>query len=92
MRALVAALASASVLPAMAQDAARGRVLYETYCLECHYQRIHQRDASRSLVKTYVQLQAEVGRRAELTPRRFEPREIDDVAEYLNRSHYRFPR
>ena len=75
-----------------AQDGERGRVLYETHCGECHYERIHRRDPSRSLVKTYPQLQAEVARRAELTKRRFTMDELDEIAAYLNRSHYRFAR
>lgn len=76
-------------LPAVAQDAAQGRVLYETHCLACHYERIHKRDPSRSLVKTHAGLRVEVARRAALTGRAFSPRELDDIAEYLNRSHYR---
>jgi mono/diheme cytochrome c family protein len=76
-------------LPAAAQDAARGRVLYETHCLACHYERIHKRDPSRSLVKSHAGLRQEVARRAALTGRAFTPRELDDIAEYLDRSHYR---
>lgn len=86
---IVLAIAGAT---ASAQDAGRGQALYETHCLECHYERIHKRDPSRSLVRTYVQLQAEVARRAELTKRRLAVDEVEDVAAYLNRSHYRLPR
>jgi cytochrome c len=75
---------------ALAQDAQRGRQLYETRCLSCHYERIHKRDASRSLVRTLTALRVEVARRAEgLTPR-LSIEDLDDIAEYLNRSHYRF--
>ena len=28
---------------ASAQDAERGRVLYQTYCGGCHYERVHDR-------------------------------------------------
>ena len=86
---IVLALAGAT---AGAQDAGRGQALYETHCLECHYERIHKREPSRSLVRTYVQLQAEVARRAELTKRRLAVDEVEDISAYLNRSHYRFPR
>lgn len=92
MKPVVPVLAALAAWPAAAQDAARGRALYETHCLECHYERVHQRDPSRSLVRSFASLQAEVARRAELVPRRFELRELDDVAEYLNRTHYRLPR
>jgi len=76
-------------LPAAAQDAAQGRELYETHCLACHYERIHKREPARSLVKTHAGLRVEVAKRATLTGRRFTPQELDDIAEYLNRSHYR---
>lgn len=74
---------------AAAQDAAQGRVLYETHCLACHYERIHRREPSRSLIKSHAGLRVEVARRAALTGRAFTARELDDIAEYLDRSHYR---
>lgn len=76
-------------LPAIAQDAAQGRALYETHCLACHYERIHKRDPSRSLVKTHADLRVEVAKRAALTGRAFTARELDDISEYLDRSHYK---
>lgn len=76
-------------LPAAAQDAVRGRELYETHCLACHYERIHKRDPSRSLVKTHAGLRVEVAKRATLTGRAFTARELDDISEYLDRSHYK---
>jgi len=91
-RLLAAVVLAAAACGASAQDADRGRSLYETHCVECHYERIHKRDPARSLVRGFPQLQAEVARRAELTKHRFTLAEIDEIAEYLNRSHYRFPR
>jgi len=76
-------------LPAWAQDARRGQALYELHCLTCHYESIHKRDPSRSPVKSQAQLRAEVEQRAALTGRRFTAEDLDDIAEYLNRSHYR---
>ena len=75
--------------PALAQDAQRGKLLYETHCLACHYERIHKRDPSRSLVKSEAQLRVEVAQRAALTKHRFTPADLDEIAEYLNRTHYR---
>lgn len=72
-----------------AQDAQRGKLLYETNCLACHYERIHKRDASRSLVRTHAQLRVEVANRAAQTRQRFTIEDLDDIAEYLNKSHYR---
>lgn len=88
----VAALGAGSVPAALAQDADRGRLLYETHCLDCHYERIHRRAPERSTVKSLIALRQEVARRAALVPRRFSTDELDDIAEYLNRSHYRFDR
>lgn len=89
---LMAALPLAWPGGVQAQNAERGRQLYENHCLECHYERIHARDPARSLVRSYAGLQAEVARRAELTRQRFSVADVDDVAAYLNRSHYRYPR
>ena len=76
-------------MPAWAQDAQRGRLVYETQCLTCHYERIHKRDPSRSLIRTIAQLRLEVAQRAANTGQRFTIEDLDDIAEYLNRSHYR---
>jgi mono/diheme cytochrome c family protein len=86
--ALGAALAAGLAPGARAQDAARGKELYETHCLACHYERIHKRDPSRSLVRSLPQLRAEVARRMEQTGRRYSVEDGDDIAEYLNQSHY----
>jgi mono/diheme cytochrome c family protein len=83
-------LLAALALPGHAQDAGRGKALYETHCLSCHYERIHKRDAARSLVRSVPQLQVEVARRAAQTKRRFSAEDLEDIAEYLNQSHYRF--
>jgi mono/diheme cytochrome c family protein len=76
-------------LPSRAQDAQRGKDLYDTHCLACHYERIHKRDPSRSLVKSLTQLRLEVAQRAAATGQRFTLEDLEDIAEYLNRSYYR---
>jgi mono/diheme cytochrome c family protein len=83
------ALLALLALPAAAQDAQRGRNLYETHCLSCHYERIHKRDPSRSLVRNLAQLRLEVAQRAAGTGQRFTIEDLEDITEYLNRSHYR---
>lgn len=75
--------------PAAAQDPARGKLLYETHCGECHYERVHERPGSRSLVKNLSDLRDQVARRAPLTRHRFSLDEIEAVVQYLNASHYR---
>jgi mono/diheme cytochrome c family protein len=72
-----------------AQDAQRGKALYDIHCVVCHYERIHDRDASRSLIRSLAQLRVEVMQRAALTKQRFTLEDLDDIAAYLNRSHYR---
>jgi mono/diheme cytochrome c family protein len=86
----VAVLCALIALPAAAQDPRRGQELYELHCLTCHYERIHNRDPSRSLVRSFTQLRVEVANRAALTEQRFTVEDLDDLAEYLNRTHYRF--
>jgi mono/diheme cytochrome c family protein len=75
--------------PAWPQDAQRGKALYDTHCIACHYERIHKRDPSRSLIRSRAQLDLEVAQRAANTGRRFTLEDLDDIAAYLNRSHYR---
>jgi hypothetical protein len=89
MRILALALACAC-LPAAAQDAGRGKLLYETQCGGCHYERVHQRAPGRSSVQTLADLRDEVARRAAQTGRPFTLDDLSDLAEYLNQSHYRF--
>jgi cytochrome c len=90
MRTVAAAAIGLLALSAFAQDAERGRLLYQTHCLSCHYERIHQRAPSRSLLRSLPALRVEVARRAEQVTPRLSIEDLDDIAEYLNRSHYRF--
>ena len=78
--------------PALAQDAARGKLLYENHCGACHYERVHQRDRGHSVVVTLADLRDEVARRAGQTGRPFTLEDLEDVAEYLNRTHYKLAR
>lgn len=90
-RAGVALFAAALALApgAAAQDLARGKLLYETHCYECHYERIHQR--IRSDVKDLDDLRDIVWQRSRETKKRsFTADELNDIVEYLNASHYRF--
>jgi mono/diheme cytochrome c family protein len=88
-RAFAVVALAAIALPSQAQDADRGKLLYETHCVSCHYERIHKRDPARSVVRSIASLKLEVGRRADQTGRRFTIQDLDDIAEYLARSHYK---
>jgi hypothetical protein len=73
---------------AHAQNVDRGRLLYETHCASCHTERLHDRE--KSLIRSYADLRREVGQRIELVPnRRFAPDEVEDIIEFLDRTHYR---
>jgi len=89
LRRFLLGLGAALCASAQAQNAEQGRVLYETYCNECHYERVH--DRLRSDVKDLADLRDVVWRRAREVKRRgFSLGELDDITEYLNTSHYRF--
>ena len=86
--ALLALLALA--LPAQAQDARRGRQIYETLCLTCHYEHVHERAPERSKIHSLRELQKETALRAGLTGVRFTREDLADVVAYLDESHYHF--
>ena len=88
MKRLCLALAFTS-LPAAAQDPNRGKLVYETQCGGCHYERVHERERSKSRVRSLADLRDQVVLRAGQTGRPFTLEDLEDVAEYLNRSYYR---
>ena len=73
---------------AWAQDPAPGRLLYETHCGSCHYERVHER--TKSDVKGLADLRDTVARWSAQTKHSFTLDEIESVVQYLNESHYRF--
>ena len=75
---------------ALAQDPPDGRLLYETYCGGCHYERVHQR--TRSDLRELGDLRDAVTRWAKQTKRTYTLDELDSIVQYLNESHYRFGR
>jgi hypothetical protein len=75
-------------LLAWGQDSGRGKLLYETHCGTCHYERVHQR--LRSEVKDLGDLRDMVARWAAQTKHPFTLEEMEEVVQYLNDSHYRF--
>ena len=89
MRAASVLLLSFCSLAAHAQDPERGRLLYETYCGECHYERVHQRAPEISKVKSLSDLRDIVANRARMTKFSFSMDDQEAVVQYLNRSHYK---
>jgi mono/diheme cytochrome c family protein len=83
---LVTALAL--IAPAAgAQDLAHGRALYETHCVQCHAERLHERGASK--VRTLDDLREFVVRWSQGTRSNFTAQDIEDVVQHLNATHYR---
>ena len=78
------------LLPAAAwsQEAEQGRLLYETHCGGCHYERVHQR--TRTDLRGLGDLRDAVARWARQTKRTYTLDELDNIVQYLNESHYRF--
>jgi mono/diheme cytochrome c family protein len=85
---LASLLVALAPLAAAAQEPAPGRVLYETHCGGCHYERVHQR--LRISVKDLSDLRDMVARWAPQTKRRFTLDEQESIVQYLNETHYRF--
>jgi mono/diheme cytochrome c family protein len=84
-----ALLVAALPLPAAAQDAERGRLLYQTHCGGCHYERTH-RERLRPAVRDISDLRDMVAQWAPQTSRTYSPDELESIVEYLNETHYRF--
>jgi len=79
-------------LPLRAEEAGRGQRLYENHCGGCHYEKLHDRPRERSRVKSFTQLRIEVAQRAKAVKTRLRLEDLDDIAAYLNQTHYRFER
>ena len=75
---------------ALAADPQQGKLLYETYCGTCHYEKLHERKTTD--IKTMAALEIAIAKWARQVNRSFTPAELDDVAEYLNQSHYHVAR
>ena len=66
----------------------RGRALYENHCVVCHTSKVHRRnppsaidrEALRFIVRVWVEEQK----------LRWSAEDIEDVVQYLDRTHYRF--
>jgi mono/diheme cytochrome c family protein len=69
--------------------AARGELLYTTYCIGCHTTQIHWRD--RKLATSWQGLKAEVGRWQKTAGLSLDDDDIGAVAAYLNGLYYHFP-
>ena len=83
---LAAALAAGAAPKA---GAARGELLYTTYCVGCHTTQVHWRD--RKLATSWQSLKAEVARWQKTAGLSLDDDDIGAVAAYLNALYYHFP-
>jgi mono/diheme cytochrome c family protein len=73
----------------LSADAARGRMLYENACQDCHTTQAHWRD--QRLVRDWPGLHHQVTRWAAIAGQKWRPEDVNDVAAYLNERFYRLP-
>ena len=66
----------------------RGELLYSTYCVGCHTERVHWRD--RKIATNWAGLVAEVHRWQANARLEWSRDDIEAVARYLNTLHYRY--
>jgi mono/diheme cytochrome c family protein len=67
----------------------RGELLYSTYCIACHTEKIHWRD--KKLAKDWVSLKAEVRRWQGIEGLKWSDGDIVEVTRHLNALYYRYP-
>lgn len=80
---------SAAVPEQSMADVSRGRLLYRNTCAACHSEQAHWRE--KSVVHTWSDLLFEVTRWQNIAGQQWRPRDIEDVAAYLNRRFYQLP-
>ena len=84
------AVLAATAGAAGAQPVDRGRLLYETHCIECHTTQMHWR--AQRAASDWTALRAQVTRWQASLQLQWTASEIDAVAGYLNDTIYRHPR
>lgn len=90
----LAAIAALSLLLAgvcafaQSGSGARGQMLYDNHCLECHNQQVHWRD--QRLVSNWESLKHWVRHWQREARLNWSDDEINDVAQHLNNLFYRF--
>jgi mono/diheme cytochrome c family protein len=85
---LISAALTIACSPAMAQDAQRGRLLYDTGCIECHGRSVFSR--TDRIARDYDGIRAQVLRWQKNNGLPWTASEVEDVAAYLNATVYKF--
>jgi hypothetical protein len=67
----------------------RGELLYSTFCISCHSDKVHWRD--KRLVVDWTTLRFEIDRWQTFSNLGWANDDIDEVARHLNSLYYHFP-
>lgn len=86
---VIASLLSTASLLSVAADVERGKLLYENSCGVCHESALHIRE--RRTARSFEQIQAQVVRWSTAAQAQWTLEEVEDVADYLNSTYYRYP-
>jgi hypothetical protein len=85
---LVGTALAIACMPATAQDAQRGRLLYENGCNECHGRSVFSRNDR--VARDYDGVRVQVQRWQKNIGLPWTASEVEDVTAYLNRAVYKF--
>jgi mono/diheme cytochrome c family protein len=72
-----------------AETVSRGQLLYENHCMHCHESTLHIRQARRA--DSLQALEGRVIRWSDQQRLNWNPDDVADVVDYLNRRYYKFP-
>jgi hypothetical protein len=72
-----------------AADAARGKALYETRCIDCHSTSVHQSTTRKAA--SFEDIRRQVTRWSGQLGTSWAAGDIDDISVYLNDLYYRLP-
>jgi mono/diheme cytochrome c family protein len=75
--------------PLIAEDAARGQLIYETRCIACHDRSVHARNPRSA--RSCEEIRDQVERWSLQSGSGWSREEIEDVTAYLNQRYYHFP-
>lgn len=90
MRAIATLTLAMAAAAATAQTGDRGRLLYETHCIQCHTTQMHWRE--QRLARDWDTLRGQVVRWQAAATLDWDPDDIEAVTRFLNDTIYRFPR
>jgi hypothetical protein len=70
-------------------DMARGAMLYDNHCIQCHTQQVHWREKKMAI--DWKSLITQVDRWQRTSGLQWNKNDIEEVSHYLNSKYYHFP-